>query len=46
MDNIDKSNELIYSTNLTTYRHETDKGHPNAKGHKIWSNYIIRKLDK
>lgn len=46
MDSIDKANELIYSTNVNTYRHETDKGHPNAKGHTIWANYIIGELTK
>ena len=46
MDSIDKSNELIYSTSINTYRHETDKGHPTATGHQIWANYIIGKLDK
>ena len=46
LDKIDKFNDLIYNSDTNTWRSAVDRGHPNAKGHTIWANYIIGKLDK
>ncbi len=46
LDKIDKYNDIIYNNKTNTWRSNEDRGHPNAKGHTIWANYIIGKLDK